>query len=103
MMKTSNLDKEERDLVASFERGEWKSVENLEQEREQHRQIARNTLRKDKRVTVRISSKDFEDIRAIAAEDGIPYQTLISSVLRRFASGRLMDRSISAPRMDLTT
>lgn len=102
-MRTLNLDKEERDLVASFERGEWKSVENLEQEMEKHRQIARNTLRKDKRVTVRVSSKDLEDIRAKAAEDGIPYQTLISSVLRRFVSGRLVDRNLSAPRMDLTT
>ena len=102
-MRTLNLDKEERDLVASFERGEWKSVENLEQEMEKHRQIARNTLRKDKRVTVRVSSKDLEDIRAKAAEDGIPYQTLISSVLRRFVSGRLVDRNLSAPRKDLTT
>jgi len=82
------FDDEERDLVESVERGEWTSVKNLGQEIEKHRQYARNTLRKDKRVNIRISSRDLEAFQAKAMEDGIPYQTRMASVLRRFVAGR---------------
>jgi predicted DNA binding CopG/RHH family protein len=76
-----------------LERGEWQSVDNLKAEIKKHQQYARNTLRKDKRVNIRISSKDLEAIQAKAVEDGIPYQTLMSSVLHRFVSGRLKEAS----------
>jgi predicted DNA binding CopG/RHH family protein len=54
---------------------------------------ARNTLAKDKRVNIRISSKDLEELQAIAVEDGMPYQTLMASVLHRFASGRFVEKA----------
>ncbi len=92
-MKKMQLDAEERDLLESLERGEWESVDNLKSEIKKHQQYARNTLRKDKRVNIRISSKDLEAIQAKAVEDGIPYQTLMSSVLHRFVSGRLKEAS----------
>jgi predicted DNA binding CopG/RHH family protein len=92
-MKKMQLDAEERDLLESLERGEWQSVDNLKAEIKKHQQYARNTLRKDKRVNIRISSKDLEAIQAKAVEDGIPYQTLMSSVLHRFVSGRLKEAS----------
>ena len=88
-MKKIKLDKEEQSTLDSFERGEWKSVKNLKQEISRHRQYARNTLRKDRRVNIRISSKDLEELQAIAVAEGIPYQTLMGSVLHRYASGRL--------------
>lgn len=91
-MKKPKLDKEERDILDSFERGEWGRVKDVEGEIQRHRTYARNTLKKNRRVNIRISSKDLEDIQAIAVEDGIPYQTLMSSVLHRFASGRFVDR-----------
>ncbi len=91
-MKNPEYDKEERDIVESFERGEWKSVPNVKHEIEKHRQYARNTLRKDRRVNIRISSSDLEVLRAIAVEDGIPYQTMIASILHRYANGRLIDK-----------
>ena len=69
------LDDEERDLTESVERGECKSVKILRQEIKKHQQYARNTLRKDKRVNIRISSRDLEALQAKAVEDGIPYQT----------------------------
>ena len=72
------LDKEENEILESFERGEWTSVSNLKSEIKKHHAYARNTLKKDKRVNIRISSKDLEEIQAMAIEDGIPYQTLIS-------------------------
>jgi len=88
-MKKTKLDKEEQELLDSVERGEWKSVKNLKGEIERHQRYARNTLKKDRRVNIRISSKDLEEIQTLAVADGIPYQTLISSILHRFVNGRL--------------
>jgi predicted DNA binding CopG/RHH family protein len=90
-MKKMYLDDEERDLVESIERDEWKSVKNLQAEIKKHQEYARNTLKKDKRVNIRISARDLEAIQARAVEDGIPYQTLMASVLHRFISGRLKE------------
>jgi predicted DNA binding CopG/RHH family protein len=90
-MEQHELEKEERDLLTSLERGDWQSVTGLEGEIQEHRQAARATLKKDKRVNIRISSRDLEAIRAKAAEDGIPYQTLMSSVLHRYVAGRLRE------------
>jgi predicted DNA binding CopG/RHH family protein len=90
-MNKMYLDAEERDLVESIERGEWKSVKNLKAEIKKHQGYARNTLQKDKRVNIRISSRDLEALQTRAVEDGIPYQTLMASVLHRFAAGRLKE------------
>jgi len=92
-MNKMKLDKEERELLDSFERGEWVPVKNQKREIAGHRQYARNTLAKDKRVNIRISSKDLDRLQTIAVEEGIPYQTLMSSVLHRFVSGRLVEAS----------
>lgn len=91
-MKTPKVDKEEQELLASVEAGEWQSVPNLEEEIRRHREYARNTLRKDRRVNIRISSRDLDDIQALAVEEGIPYQTLMASVLHKYVSGRLIER-----------
>ena len=85
------LDKEEREILDSFERGEWKPVANREREIARHVRYAKNTLAKDRRVNIRISSKDLEEIQAIAVEDGLPYQTLMASVLHRYVSGRFAE------------
>ena len=90
-MKKIKLDKEEQDILDSFEQGEWKPVKNRKREIKRHEQYARNTIKKDKRVNIRISSKDLEEIQSIAVADGIPYQTLMSSVLHRFVGGRLVE------------
>ena len=91
-MKKVKLDSEERGILKSFERGEWRPVKNMGGEIARHRRYAKNTLRKDRRVNIRISSKDLEELQAIALEEGIPYQTLMGSVLHRYAAGRLADR-----------
>jgi len=90
-MKKLYLDDEERDIIESVERGEWTSVKNLKQEIKKHQQYAKNTLRKDKRVNIRISSRDLEALQSRAVEDGIPYQTLMGSVLHRFVAGRFKE------------
>ena len=91
-MAKMKLDKEEKDLLDSYERGEWKSVINIKKEIERHRGYARQTLKKDKRVNIRISSMVLDEIQTRAIEDGMPYQTLISSILHRFATGRLIEK-----------
>jgi len=86
------LDKDEPEILESFERGEWKSVQNVKSEIMKHQQYARKTLKKDKRVNIRISSKVLEEIQALAVENGIPYQTLMSSILHRYVSDYLIEK-----------
>jgi predicted DNA binding CopG/RHH family protein len=86
------LDPEEKEIRESFERGEMETIPDLEREIERYREVARTTFKKDKRVNIRISSKDLIAIQKKALEEGIPYQTLISSVLHKYVSGRLADK-----------
>ena len=88
-MRAAKLDEEERDLLKSIEAGEWRSVPDFEREKERYRQYAIATLRKDKRINIRIPERDLILIQQKALEEGLPYQTLISSILHKFASGRL--------------
>ncbi len=88
------LTKEEKDLLDSYERGEWYSVKNLKNKMKRYQAMAKTTLRKDKRVNIRISGQDLEGVQKKAMEDGIPYQTLIASVIHRYVSGRLSERQI---------
>ena len=91
-MAKVKLDNGERDILDSFERGEWRPVKNLKEEIQEHREYARQTLKKDKRVNIRIPSRVLDELQARAIEDGIPYQTLISSILHRFVTGRLVEK-----------
>ena len=86
------LDDEEQALLDSLEAGEWQSVPDLENEIAKHVQYAKNTIKKDKRVNIRISSRDLKGIQARALEEGIPYQTLMSSILHKFVTGKLVER-----------
>lgn len=88
-----DLDREEKALLESYERGEWKSIANFEAEVKRFRESAKATFRKDKRVNIRISQKDLVKIQKKALEEGLPYQTLISSVLHKFVSGRLSEKT----------
>lgn len=86
------LDKEEQEILDSYERGEWRPVKNSKEWKIKAKKIAENTMKrlaKDARINIRIKSMDLERIKAIAEHDGLPYQTLIASVLHQFAQGRL--------------
>ncbi len=87
-------DREELELLESIEKGEWESVKNLEKEKERYKKIASNTIRKDKRINIRISERDLKELQKKALEEGIPYQTLISSLLHKYVNGRLIDANI---------
>lgn len=91
--KKINLTDEEQDILDTYEAGEWKPVDDREVEMKTYQEYARATHKKDKRVNIRISSKNLEAIQKRALEEGIPYQTLISSVLHKYINGRLVERS----------
>ena len=86
------LDKEEQELLESIESGEWQSVDNLENEVKKHKEFAKNTLKKDKRINIRLSSNDLKMLKTTAVELGMPYQTLVSSVLHQYVTGRLVQK-----------
>jgi predicted DNA binding CopG/RHH family protein len=83
------LDPVEQAILESVERGEWRSTGNLEQERSAYARDAAATFRRDRRINIRISTRDLDAIRKRALEEGLPYQTLIASVLHKYATGRL--------------
>ena len=83
------LDQEEKDLMESVERGEWQPVKNITEEKEKAMLAARNTLKKDKRINLRLTQKDYHQIKIKAIEEGIPYQTLISSLVHKYLNGSL--------------
>ncbi|RNJ48450.1 hypothetical protein [Methylocystis hirsuta] len=81
----------EEEILASFERGEWRQVRDVRSEIERHAAYAKDALTKDKRVNIRISSRDLEDLQVKAAVEGVGYQTLMSSVLHKYVTGRLVE------------
>ena len=81
----------EAEILRSFEKAEWKPVKNLKKELTVYREAATATLLKNKRVNIRISAIDLEGLQAKAAAEGLPYQTLMASVLHKYVSGRLVD------------
>jgi len=83
------IDKEEKELMESIEKDEWKPVKNIRQEKEKATVAARNTLKKDKRINLRLSQKDYHQIQIKAIEEGIPYQTFISSIIHKYLNGSL--------------
>lgn len=86
----NKLNNDEKDLLESFENEEWQSVGDATR-LQQITSYAKATLAKDKKITLRLSSLDLEAIQTRAIEEGIPYQTLISSILHKFVTGRLME------------
>lgn len=86
----AKLTREEKEIEASIARGEWKSVGKSEIRR--YRSYAREAVAKSKRINIRLSPQDLEGMQQRAIEEGIPYQTLVSSVIHKYVTGRLVDR-----------
>lgn len=86
----SKLDAYESDVLKAYEQGRLKSVAT-KAELARYRASARATAIKDRRVNIRLSTGDLQDIQIKALEEGMPYQTLIASVLHKYATGRLVD------------
>ncbi len=83
--------KGEKDILDSFDKGEYKPVKNKKAEMARLRQYAVNTTQKNKRINIRLSERDLFGIQAKATEEGLPYQTLISSILHKYLAGSLKE------------
>jgi len=82
----------EKELEKSIDNNEWKSVGNLSEMKKQFKLAAKNTLLKDQRMNIRIAQRDLEGLKAKALEEGMPYQTLVSSVLHKYVTGKLIEK-----------
>ena len=87
------LDRYEREVLAGYEKEDPRSVPNLKREMARYREYAKATFQKNRRVNIRISDKDLDGIQRRAVEEGLPYQTLMSSVLHKFVTGRLTEKT----------
>jgi len=86
------LDAEEQEIIEAFESGRLQSTANLKSELKKHREYAAATFQKDSRINIRISSKDLRALQKRALSEGLPYQTLISSLLHKYVEGRLLEQ-----------
>jgi predicted DNA binding CopG/RHH family protein len=88
-MKTK-LSKEEKEILESFEKGEWVPVQNLSERKKELAEYARNTLKKDRRLNIRISERDLVELQRKAVKEGLPYQTYVASIIHKFVNGTLV-------------
>jgi len=91
-MKKQTMDSEEKGILESYDRNEWRPIKARRAEIAKLQHYARNTLQKNKRINIRLAERDLTGIQARAIEEGLPYQTLISSILHKYLSGRLTER-----------
>ncbi len=81
------LNKEDKEILDAYEKGTFGSIRNVKKEVARYREYAKSTLQKNKRINIRISERDLIHIQRKAVEEGLPYQTLISSLLHKYAKG----------------
>ena len=87
----AKLSKEEREILNSFEKGEWVPVRDFPRRKRELVEYARNTLKKDKRLNIRISERDLLELQRKAVREGLPYQTYVSSIIHKFVNGNLVE------------
>ena len=87
----NRLTEEEQEILDSFGRGEWTPVKDLSKRKRELIRYARNTLKKDKRLNIRISERDLSELQKKAVSEGLPYQTFVSSIIHKFVNGKLVE------------
>ena len=87
-----SLDSYEKELLESFEKNDQMINQLDDRELEKYSDYASKTLKKDKRVNIRMSEHDLEAIRRRAVQEGLPYQTLISSLIHKYTTGMLVEK-----------
>lgn len=90
MKKQEFHDDEERKLITAYDRGEFKPVKDQKGAKQAAVQAARRYMRKDARINIRLSTADLEMLKQRAAEEGLPYQSLIASVLHKYVGGSVL-------------
>ncbi len=91
-MKDYELDEEEQEILDAFDAGKLKRVKNFAEEKLKLQQAAANTLKKDARINIRITSAVLSAIQNLALKEGMPYQTLIASILHKYADGQFIEK-----------
>jgi predicted DNA binding CopG/RHH family protein len=86
------MNDDELALVSSVEQGEWQRVNNFAEMKKTLMKAATETAVKNMRINIRMAKRDVSAIKSIAMEQGIPYQTLIASILHKYASGQAVDQ-----------
>jgi len=86
------LDSEEKEIINDYENDEYVEISDMDKVIEKHTEYAKATFLKNKRINIRISQRDLEYIQRRALEEGIPYQTLIASLIHRYISGKLVEK-----------
>ena len=89
----------DQQILDSYDAGELVSSAPSRAELKKYRDAARAMLAKDQRVNIRLSTPVLADIQARAAEEGLPYQTLIASVLHKYVTGRLVEQPSRVTRL----
>ncbi len=93
MMENYKLSKEEKEILKSFENSEinhgTNKNDNFMKEKQIAMQAAESFTKKSERINIRLTPYDLDHIKRIAAKEGMPYQTLISSILHKYAAGYL--------------
>ncbi len=89
----AELDEEEREILEAYHGGRLERVTLTVDQIREYRAAARAVSRKEKRVNIRISARDLEDLQVKAAQEGMPYQTLMASVLHKYATDQLVPRA----------
>ena len=87
----SKLDQEEKEILEAFESGKLKRSKKAAETQQRHKEYAEAMFRKDARINIRLSSKDLRGLQKRALAEGIPYQTLIASILHKYVEGRLRE------------
>jgi len=88
-MKKILLDKEEMALESEIESGEWVNVPDMAEEMKKYQTHARNALNKIKKINIRMSDWDYNNIKLRAVQEGLPYQTLVSSIIHKYLTGQI--------------
>ena len=88
-----SLDIEDKEYIESLENGEWKPAKSQKTLLLELQETASNTMVKDQRMNIRKRKRDLEGIKAKALEEGMPYQTLVASIIHKYVNGKLKEVS----------
>ena len=95
-----DLDEEEKEIERAFAKGKFKRVPNFKNEMKKYRAAARATLAKTKNINIRISQGDLFKVKSHAGKQGIPYQTLLSSLIHQFSNEQIEYNVLREPKKD---
>lgn len=92
MKKRLNLDHEENEILSAYESGNYRSLPDQSKLIKKYTSYARSASKKDKRINIRLAGNDLEHLQKIAVQEGLPYQTLVASLIHKYVTGRLVEK-----------